>query len=62
MRLFSRRFDDIYFLVGLDAFSDIGLWRRSAELFSYANFVVMVRPGKEDGRASCPLERSDDDH
>jgi nicotinate-nucleotide adenylyltransferase len=47
VRLFSRRFDDIYFLVGLDAFSDIGLWRRSAELFSYANFVVMVRPGRK---------------
>ena len=47
VKLFSRRFDDLYFLVGLDAFLDIGLWRGSAELFSMANFVVMVRPGKK---------------
>ncbi len=43
----SRRFDDIYFLVGLDAFCDIGLWKGCDELFRYANFVVMVRPGKQ---------------
>lgn len=46
LRLFSRRFDDLYFLVGLDAFCDIGLWKGCDELFRYANFVVMVRPGK----------------
>jgi nicotinate-nucleotide adenylyltransferase len=46
LRLFSRRFDDLYFLVGLDAFCDIGLWKGCDELFRYANFVVMVRPGR----------------
>ncbi len=42
---FARRFGEIYFLVGIDAFSDIGLWKAYEELFLYANFVVMVRPG-----------------
>ncbi len=56
VKLFSRRFDDIYFLVGLDAFSDIGLWRGSEELFSYANFVVMVRPGRRVEGLSGPLK------
>jgi nicotinate-nucleotide adenylyltransferase len=46
VRLFARRFDEIYFLVGLDAFVDIGLWKGCQELFSYANFVVMARPGR----------------
>jgi nicotinate-nucleotide adenylyltransferase len=45
VKLFSRRIDDIYFLVGLDAFRDIGLWKGCDELFLYANFVVMARPG-----------------
>jgi nicotinate-nucleotide adenylyltransferase len=46
VKLFSRRFADIYFLVGVDAFSDIGLWKGCEDLFRYTNFVVMVRPGR----------------
>jgi nicotinate-nucleotide adenylyltransferase len=42
---FARRFGEIFFLMGMDAFSDIGLWKAHRELFSYADFVVMVRPG-----------------
>ncbi len=42
---FARRFGDIYFVMGMDAFSDIGLWKAYRELFLYADFVVMVRPG-----------------
>jgi nicotinate-nucleotide adenylyltransferase len=45
MRQFARRFAEIYFIVGLDAFADIGLWKDGDELFSYAHFIVMVRPG-----------------
>jgi nicotinate-nucleotide adenylyltransferase len=45
VRYFARRFDDIYFLVGIDAFADIAMWKSYRDLFSYANFVVMVRPG-----------------
>lgn len=46
VKLFARKFDDIYFLVGFDAFADIGLWKGFQELFSYANFIVMARPGR----------------
>ena len=45
VRHFARKYDDIYFLVGLDAFTDIALWKGYRDLFSYTNFVVMVRPG-----------------
>ncbi len=46
VKVFARRHKDIYFLVGLDAFADIGLWKGYRELFSYANFILMVRPGR----------------
>jgi nicotinate-nucleotide adenylyltransferase len=53
---FARRFGDIYFLVGMDAFSDIGLWKAHEELFMYADFVVTVRPG--NGRSGLPKSLS----
>ena len=42
---FSRRHRDIYFLLGLDAFRDIGLWKCHEDLFHLVNFVVMGRAG-----------------
>jgi nicotinate-nucleotide adenylyltransferase len=35
---------DIYFIIGLDAFKEIGSWMRFKELFEYAHFVVTDRP------------------
>jgi nicotinate-nucleotide adenylyltransferase len=40
----EKRFGDPYFLIGADAFSEIHTWHRYPELFSHANFIVMVRP------------------
>lgn len=37
--------DDLFFILGTDAFAEIGSWHRFAELFALANFVVMMRPG-----------------
>ena len=36
---------DFYFILGLDAFLDISKWKDVADLFRYAHFVVMNRPG-----------------
>jgi nicotinate-nucleotide adenylyltransferase len=47
VKIFSRRFGDVYFLIGMDAFSDIGLWKDCQELFFYTHFIVMVRPGRK---------------
>jgi len=44
VRAYARRFDDVYFLVGVDAFSEIDLWKDWTELFRYTNFAVMMRP------------------
>jgi nicotinate-nucleotide adenylyltransferase len=48
----ERLHHDLFFIIGMDAFSELGTWRQYAELFSYTNFIVMLRsyhpetPGK----------------
>lgn len=46
VRYFARRFGQIYFIMGMDAFLEIGRWKDWAELISSAEIVVMVRPGR----------------
>lgn len=41
---FENKFKDIYFIIGVDAFSEIKTWHRYKELFDHTNFIVMVRP------------------
>jgi nicotinate-nucleotide adenylyltransferase len=45
VRHFSLRYSGIYFLLGIDAFQDIALWKGYEDLFRFVNFVVMGRPG-----------------
>lgn len=35
----------LYFILGLDAFLDIGSWKDFEEIFSLCNFIVTSRPG-----------------
>lgn len=37
--------DEIYFLIGADAFAEIESWHRSAEVLSAVDFIVVSRPG-----------------
>jgi nicotinate-nucleotide adenylyltransferase len=37
--------DELFFLIGADAFADIGTWHRSAEVLAMVEFVVVSRPG-----------------
>lgn len=39
----------LYFIVGMDAFLDIELWKSFRELFQVIPFIVMSRPGAVDG-------------
>ncbi|HEY3275645.1 MAG TPA: nicotinate-nucleotide adenylyltransferase [Syntrophorhabdaceae bacterium] len=41
---FEKRYGEIYFILGLDAFLEVDTWRRYEELFFHAHFVVMLRP------------------
>lgn len=36
---------DFYFIMGLDSFQEIGLWKDYARLFEFAHIVVTARPG-----------------
>lgn len=47
VKSYSRRFENLYFLVGADAFAEMKLWKDYGELFRYVNFAVMVRPNHQ---------------
>ena len=36
---------DLFFILGMDAFLEIGTWKSFQELFSLCHFIVMTRPG-----------------
>ncbi len=40
--------DLLYFIIGLDAFREIGTWKDFAELFPLCHFIVTSRPGSKD--------------
>ena len=41
---FEEKHDEVYFILGLDAFLELHTWHRFRELFSHAHFIVMLRP------------------
>lgn len=52
--------DDLYFLIGADAFADIRTWRRWREVITSVEFIVVSRPGGAyeipEGARVHPLE------
>ena len=44
----KRRGDSLYFIIGLDAFREIGTWKDFARDISLCNFIVTSRPGSKD--------------
>ena len=40
--------DSLYFIIGLDAFREIGSWNDFAGLFFLCNFIVTSRPGSKE--------------
>jgi len=49
----KRRGDSLYFIIGLDAFREIGTWKDFTEIFPLCNFIVTSRPGSKE---SDPLK------
>jgi nicotinate-nucleotide adenylyltransferase len=41
---FEKRHDNVFFIIGLDAFLEIHTWRRYMDLFSSTSFIIMLRP------------------
>jgi nicotinate-nucleotide adenylyltransferase len=44
IRAFAARYGEVFFLVGLDAFLEIHLWKEYREVFELAHLIVLVRP------------------
>jgi nicotinate-nucleotide adenylyltransferase len=47
IRMFEKRFEQIYFIMGIDAFLEIDTWYNYRELFDHTDFIVMGRPINE---------------
>ena len=48
--------DSLYFIIGLDAFREIGTWKDFADIFPLCNFIVTSRPGSKE---KDPLKGTD---
>jgi nicotinate-nucleotide adenylyltransferase len=44
----KRPQDSLYFIIGLDAFREIGKWKDFSEIFPLCNFIVTSRPGSKE--------------
>ena len=47
---------ELYFILGMDAFLEIETWKNYQELFDYAHFVIIQRPGYDQERLGPFLE------
>jgi nicotinate-nucleotide adenylyltransferase len=43
-----KKSDSLYFIIGLDAFREIGTWKDFQEIFPLCNFIVTSRPGSKE--------------
>jgi len=50
-----KQSDKLYFLIGVDAFMEIGIWKQPVELLSECDFVVASRPGHSLGELAKAL-------
>lgn len=46
----------VFFLIGIDAFLEIGTWREYRRLFELCSFIVMSRPGCDLSRTASALD------
>ncbi len=44
---FEKKYEDLYYLLGVDSFHEIETWHMYEELFYHTNFIVMARPSKK---------------
>ena len=44
----KHRGDSLFFIIGLDAFREIGSWKDFADIFPLCDFIVTSRPGSKD--------------
>jgi len=56
INVMGKKFRELYYLIGADAFAEIHTWHRFTDLFDHTHFVVMVRPShaRESGLRMFP--------
>ena len=54
IQVMEKKFKELYYLIGVDAFSEIDTWHRYKDLFYHTNFIVMVRPNHK-GRSGLMM-------
>ena len=47
IKTFEKRFDQTYFIIGIDAFLEIDTWYSYRQLFDHTDFIIMGRPTNE---------------
>ena len=52
-----RKSDKLFFLIGMDAFKDISIWRQPVELLAECDFIVASRPGHSLAEAGAALPK-----
>jgi nicotinate-nucleotide adenylyltransferase len=56
VRFFQEGHEDtFFFILGGDAFAEIGTWKDFRNLFSLCHFIVMVRPGSQKNISAPPF-------
>jgi nicotinate-nucleotide adenylyltransferase len=50
-----KKSDKLYFLIGMDAFRDIAIWRQPVALLAECDFIVASRPGHSLAEAGAAL-------
>jgi nicotinate-nucleotide adenylyltransferase len=59
IRYFQERYqDDLFFILGGDAFVEIGTWKEFQNLFFLCHFIVMARPGSQKDPLSPQLPKA----
>lgn len=54
INVMGKKFRELYYLIGADAFAEIHTWHRFTDLFDHTHFVVMVRPNHK-GRSGLKM-------
>jgi len=50
--------DNLYFIIGMDAFAEIDTWKKAEELLRSVNFIVMPRSGMDREEILRKLQRA----
>lgn len=56
--LLGKYTEDLYFILGGDAFGEIETWKEFQQLFSLCNFIVMIRPESQTTLLNGQLQQT----